>query len=92
MSNKQLQVDNFCVNIIGQYLPILNAKVISAKDKQCLHLNGYEIWLTIEKPYGNKEVIEIWLQLYHARTYVQHVKENQKYVLIYDKATQKLLV
>jgi hypothetical protein len=92
MTNKQLLVDNFCKNIIGQFLPVLNAKVISAKDKQSIHLNGYEIWLTIEKPYGNKEVIQVWLQLFHSRTYVQHiVSDKEKYVLLYDKATQKLI-
>jgi hypothetical protein len=92
MTNKQLLVDNFCKNIIGQFLPVLNAKVMSAKDKQSIHLNGYEIWLTIEKPYGNKEVIQVWLQLFHSRTYVQHiVSDKEKYVLLYDKATQKLI-
>ncbi len=91
MSEKQQIVDQFCKNIVGHYLPLLNAKVLSAQDKQCVHLYGHEIWITIEKEYGNKEVIEIWLQLYHSRTYVQHIKATEKYILLYDKATQKIL-
>jgi len=92
MTEKQVMVDKFCSNIVGTYLPLLSATVLEANDKHTVHLYGHEIWLTLEKPYGKKEVIRILLQLYQNRKYVQHLTNKKRYTLIKDRATKKLLL
>jgi hypothetical protein len=88
---KEVVIKNFCLNVIGLYLPSLSGTVIEADNREIVHMYGHEIWLTIEQAYGKKIVIEVWLQLYQNRAYVQHVKKDQKSLLIKDLGTKKLL-